>query len=419
MNNSVLQQAQLLISRHRYKDAEELIRSTISQDIENAMAYSLLAIVLVSQDKAKEGLPAAQHAIALEPNSSYHYFAYSFVLGKLRKYEDAVREVQTALRLDPLNAHYHAHLSSLFLQLKEWKRALEAAKKGLELDPQNDMCANYRAMALTHLGEGAQAAHSIDGLLSRNPENALSHANQGWTSLHQGNPRQALVHFREALRLQPDMDWARRGTLEALKARNIIYRWVLAYYLWISRFKANVQWALILGAFFGIRIVRAIGAANPALAPWLSIVIFAYIVFVFSTWVASPLFNLFLRLDPFGRMVLDERELKMSNWVGVAILAALGFGVSGWISGLSSFTGAAVGAFAMILPISALARAETKSTQTILGIYALLLAIAGLVWLALSFLGLDNPAGSFLTLFLIGWILNNWLASYLISRERA
>ena len=103
----------------------------------------------------------------------------------------------------------------------------------------------------------------------------------------------------------------------------------------------------------------------------------------------------------------------------MAILAALGFGVSGWISGLSSFTGAAVGAFAMILPISALARAETKSTQTILGIYALLLAIAGLVWLALSFLGLDNPAGSFLTLFLIGWILNNWLASYLISRERA
>lgn len=419
MNNSVLQQAQLLISRHRYKDAEELIRSTISQDIENALAYSLLAIVLVSQDKAKEGVPAAQRAIALEPNSSYHYFAYSFVLGKLRKYEDAVREIQTALRLDPLNAHYHAHLSSLFLQLKEWKQALEAAEKGLELDPQNDMCANYRAMALTHLGEGAQAAHSIDGLLSRNPENALSHANQGWTSLHQGNPRQALIHFREALRLQPDMDWARRGTLEALKARNIIYRWVLAYYLWISRFKANVQWALILGAFFGIRIVRAIGAASPALAPWLSIIIFAYIVFVFSTWVASPLFNLFLRLDPFGRMVLDERELKMSNWVGVAILAALGFGVSGWISGLSSFTGAAVGAFAMILPISALARAETKPTQTILGIYALLLAIAGLVWLALSFLGLDNPAGSFLTLFLIGWILNNWLASYLISRERA
>jgi hypothetical protein len=103
----------------------------------------------------------------------------------------------------------------------------------------------------------------------------------------------------------------------------------------------------------------------------------------------------------------------------VAILAALGFWVSGLISGYSSFYGAAFGAFAMILPISALARAETKQTQTVLGVYALLLAVTGLTWLALSFLDLENPANSLLSLFLIGWILNNWLASYLISRERA
>ena len=54
--------------------------------------------------------------------------------------------------------------------------------------------------------------------LGRNPENAHTNANQGWSLLHGGQPGKALEHFREALRLDPDLEFARAGMVEALKA---------------------------------------------------------------------------------------------------------------------------------------------------------------------------------------------------------
>ncbi len=65
--------------------------------------------------------------------------------------------------------------------------------------------------------------------------------------MHQGDHKQALEHFREALRLKPDMEWARNGMVEALKARYFLYRLMLRYYLWMSRFTRRGQWGMIIG----------------------------------------------------------------------------------------------------------------------------------------------------------------------------
>lgn len=413
-----VRQADLLISRNHYKEAEELLRLELSQNIENAMAFSLLAVALASQDKAKEALPAAQRAISLEPNQPYHFFSHSFVLGRLKKYEEAVREIQTAIRLDPLDVRNHAQLSNLYISLKEWQKALDAAEKGLELDPEDVTCANQCALALTQMGRKAEASQTIDGLLRRNPENATSHANQGWTYLHQGQPKQALVHFREALRLQPNMDWARRGMIEALKARNIIYRALLAYFLWISRFKGRAQWGIIIGAYVAFRFMRTLAQSNPALEPWLTPLLILYIVFAFSTWIAPPLFNLLLRLDPFGRMVLNERETRTANLVGLTTLLSLGFLVLGLLLRISVLNTAAIGAFAMIVPVSGFSQASTKRNGWILGIYTASLAFLGLCWLVSTLAASEELADCFLPVFILGWIFYSWVANALIMSER-
>ena len=95
-----------------------MLRLELSQNIDNALAFSMLAITLAAQDREKEALPAVERAISLEPNNPYHFYAHSFVLGQLKKYQDALPAIQTAIRLDPLNAHFYGHLSSLYLSLK-------------------------------------------------------------------------------------------------------------------------------------------------------------------------------------------------------------------------------------------------------------------------------------------------------------
>src|SRR3712207_7475219 len=53
------------------------------------------------------------------------------------------------------------------------------------------------------------------------------HANRGWQEAHRGNYEQAMAHFREALRIDASLEWAREGVVEVLKARNPVYRVML------------------------------------------------------------------------------------------------------------------------------------------------------------------------------------------------
>src|SRR5581483_7555851 len=123
--------------------------------------------------------------------------------------------------------------------------------------------------ALVKLGRKTEAASTIDGALQRDPENARSHANQGWTYLHRGEPKLAMVHFREALRIDPTLDWARAGMVEALKAHNVIYRWVLRYFLFMSRLNKQARWGILIGGYIGYRVALNVAQTNPTLAPYL------------------------------------------------------------------------------------------------------------------------------------------------------
>jgi tetratricopeptide (TPR) repeat protein len=179
--------------------------------------------------------------------------------------EDAYRAVQEALRLDPADADSFALLSSIELARNRWLAALEAAEQALALNAEHVGAANLRAMALVRLGRKAEAMESVDYALGRAPDNAFSHANQGWNRLHQNDPLKAQEHFREALRLDPNLDYAREGMLEALKARNPVYRIMLAYFLWLGRQSSRFQWAFIIGIFFGGRVARSLSISQPAL----------------------------------------------------------------------------------------------------------------------------------------------------------
>src|SRR5262249_45146580 len=151
-----------------------------------------------------------------------------------------------------------------------------------------------------------------EAALRRTPEDAFTHANRGWTLLEQGNPTKAMEHFREALRLNPEMDWARAGIVESLKARHFIYRWMLRYFFWMSRLSRKVQWGVILGALLLFNVVDHIESSYPNLTFVTRPLIVAYLIFFVLSWLALPIFNTLLRLNRFGRLTLS-RENKLQS----------------------------------------------------------------------------------------------------------
>ena len=323
-----LSRAQLLMQQHRFELAEEQLRLALAEGTETATAHALLALCLSERNKFDEATTEAQQAIHDAPDEALGFHALATIQWKRNQLTDAQKTISEAIRLEPWNAHHFHVLSGIESNRYRWSESLAAAEQGLACDPDDIGCNNLRAIALVNLGRKAEAGQSIDATLSKNPEDAVTHANQGWTLLHQRQPLDAMKHFREALRLQPDLEWARLGIVEAMKARFFVYRWLLSFFLWMTRFPPNVRLGLILGLLFGRALLANLIQMIPILAPLALPLTIGYVLFVWMAWTASSLFNLVLRLDSFGRLVLNATERLESTLVGICLLLFFAVGMT-------------------------------------------------------------------------------------------
>jgi tetratricopeptide (TPR) repeat protein len=318
-----LERAQLLLQQSRPADAEREALLALAEDPESAQAHAYLALSRVDLRKNTEALAAAQRAIALAPDNAFSHHIHALVLHRLDREKDGLAAIAEAIRLDPENENHFALQASIHLTLRDWPAALASAERGLAIHPEDVECANLRSMALVRMGRKEEAMQTVDYALERAPENAWSHANQGWNCLHRNDPKRAQDHFREALRLEPDLEYARQGMLEALKARNPVYRGMLAYFLWMGSLSTQLQWVFVIGTMFGVRAVRNLAEQRPELGLVLWPLVGLFYLFIYLSWTAGPMFNLLLRFDRFGRLVLSRDERTATNWFGACVLLVL------------------------------------------------------------------------------------------------
>ncbi|MDH7569696.1 MAG: tetratricopeptide repeat protein, partial [Armatimonadota bacterium] len=324
-----LERANLLLQQGRFEMAEQLLRHALGEDPDDPVAHTLLSVALAHQGRLEEATREARSAIHLAPDFAYAHYALADALARRERLKEAEAAVEEAIRLDPEDPDHFGLQASIFLRQRRWNETLNAADQGLRLDPEHDACTNLRAMALVNLGRHEEAAATIEGALARDPENAFTHANRGWALLHQRRHREALECFREALRLDPQLEWARLGVVESLKARHLLYGWMLRYFLWMSRLGTRAQWFFVLGAWLVVRQLNALARDVPALRPFVMPAVVLYALFALLSWTADPLFNLLLRLNPYGRLALSREQIAASNWVGGVLLAGTGLFLAG------------------------------------------------------------------------------------------
>lgn len=353
------QRALLLLQQGRYELAEQELRKSLGEDPQDPLAHSLLALCLSQRERFDEATHAAQHAVHLAPDAGFPFYVLARVMVARNRDSEAFEAINEAIRLDPADERYYGCLALLHFRTRNWRQTLEAARQGLAVDPDDDQCANLEAMALRKLGRTADADATIQRALERNPEDAYTHANRGWALLEQGDHQQALDHFRESLRIDPSLDWAREGITQALKARYFIYRVFLGFFFWMAKLSRGAQWGIIIGGVVGIRVLRNLADANPDLKPFYWPLLGAYVGFVLMTWLAEPLFNLLLRLSRYGRLALSREQVLTSNYVGGCLLAALGciatalVGVAlGWLDAAAALALSGLVFVLAVLPLS-------------------------------------------------------------------
>lgn len=414
MINPQLERAQQLVNQQRYKDAETELRSVLASDPNNTLALALFAICLSELDKQQEALQVIQNAISREPDNDYLLYLQSLFYFKADNMKEAEKFIRNAIAYDPHNADYFGLLAAIKINQKDWNEALEYANKGLESDPDNLQCLNTRSTALYKLDKKDEAYSTIQEALNKNPENELTHTNLGWSLLEKGDHKKALEHFREALKINPNYSYAKAGLVEGLKARYWFYRIFLKYAFWISNFKGRAQWVIIIGLYICIQVLDSVARKNPDLGLFLNPIIYLYTAFAISTWVITPLSNLFLRLNVYGRYALTKDQTTSSNFVGIAFaLSIIGF-ITALFTGSVLFVMLGIYGIAMMIPLSSMYNAKKQSSRTILVIYTVGLALVG-IGAMYEFIA-TGDTGTLTNVFIFGVLIYQWVANALIMR---
>jgi tetratricopeptide (TPR) repeat protein len=417
-----VERGSLLYQTGRHELAEQEFRAALGQDPSDALAHAMLGLCMSKRKEYAEATNEVGQAIRLRPDWHFGYAAMAQVMRDRDRPKEALTAINQAIQYDPFNAGHHAVQAYVLLSLRKWPDALSAADRGLEIAPDDAECLNARAMALVRLGRRDEAGATIQGALQRDPENATTHANQGWALLHAGDHKQALIHFREALRLEPEMPWAKSGLVEALKARNIIYRIMLRYFLLMSRLSRGAQWGVVIGGYLGYRGLKAVAETNPAVGRFIWPLLIAYIVFALMTWLSRPLFNLMLRLDRFGKYALSRDQVMGANCVGLTLLTAIVLAVAGFLTGSGLCLIAAGLSGFLMLPMSVIFSCTPGWPRLVMAGYVVVLVAIEAMLLAAFYCQtrhfenvLVGSIDSLLTAFAAGIFLNAWVANALIG----
>jgi tetratricopeptide (TPR) repeat protein len=390
-------------------------REALTSDPEDAVVLSMLALGLANLNQPGEAVQTGRRAVGVDPELGLAHYALGRALLAHDDVPGAERAARESLRLDA-DSDAYGLLAQVFVRQRRWTNALETAEQGLELDPEHVGCTNLRALALSGLGRKTEAQGVVRESIAIDPDDAGSHATRGWLLMQQLEYDEALESFRTALRLDATMESARAGIIEALKARNGIYRLLLRYAMWMGNLDGRTRWFVLLGLFFGARLARTALRENPALWPLLGPALAAYGIFALSTWLADPLSNLLLRLNPFGRLVLNKSETLAANLVGACLATVVIAALLAVLTSVTGFFVIAAVAFLLLIPISGAFGGYSTRAWATLRAALIVLAALGAVTIALAFASPTLAVWPLIAVaigsFAFGWGANYFIIKY-------
>ncbi|MGF6845803.1 tetratricopeptide (TPR) repeat protein [Chitinophaga sp. W3I9] len=402
----LIQRAQILVQQGRFQDAFAALRQHLSTNAHDTDGLYLLAICYLETGNTAEATQIASNTLSFAPYDDRFLYLLSRIAFAKNQFNEAIRTISNAVAINPYRVNYFAMWSQILLSRKEYEAALHKAEEGLAISPEDEACLNLRSHALFRLGKKEEAFSNLHEALEHNPENAYTHANLGQKWLEAGDHRKSLEHFRESLKLDPNNEWARQGMVQAMKARYWLYRQFLNYAFFMARQKARTQWIIIIAIFILTQIASQVFFPVYVLLAFLAL----------STWLITPVSNLFLRLNPYGRYALSKEQTQVSNVVGILLCVSLAAGVAFLFTHLQGLLALCLCSGIMLLPAAGFYIPESKKNRRIITWYTAGLALLGVLGTVLAFI-INDAFNIVVTALLIGVFLYQVLANYILTRE--
>lgn len=364
MDSPNLERGIQLFEIGRYQDAIPYFQTALAEDIDNSNAKYFLAQAFFLNNDLDKALTLALELRAEMPNWPSLYFLLSQIYLHQDNIKEAEEHIDKSIELNPESENAFGQKAYIQIHKKKFEAALNFANEGLRINPKSNFCLNARTMALTKLNRKEEAKVTIENLLEDDPEDAHSHANVGWSYLEHNDTKKALTHFKEALSLNPNLDYARSGMLTAIKSKNKVYNLYLRYSFWMNKQSGKNQWVFIIGIYLVYKLSVTLISASGYTFLLIPIIII-YLLFALGSWIMEPLSNMLLILDKYGKYLLNEKEKQSGQIFFGLLVGSLLMFLCNILTKNEYFIMLSLTCLAAILPLTRGILADTKKSKII------------------------------------------------------
>jgi len=385
----------LLIERDKLDLAQQKLTEVLAQYPDAAEIFELQAEIYLKKKEYKNALVSIETAIGLNPEDDSVFFTKARIHLQKDEYKQATKAIEQAILLNPDVATYYGVKAAILLDSKYTDKAIEFAKKGLELDPDDLMCNNMLSMAQNRSGKSEEAFERLEHMLADDPENTLTQTNAGYHFLQKGNIKKAKEHFAEALRKDPNFEFARLGMIEAIKGTNWLYRKLLQYSFWIQKMSSKNKWAFFIGLIVVVKFI-------PFLLPF-------YLIFIFWTWFTGPISDLILYFDKHGKYLMTPQSLQLTR-INLALVSCSAFSLLCAFLVDASFFTLAFALFLSIVPVYLIDSGVKKRKRYVMGSFAGLFTGLGLWGVYTSLVMHQSSAISF-GMLVVAAVVFSWVSA--------
>jgi len=198
-----LQEAFLLLSGGRIKEAQEVLGRLTADRPEQGLAWGLLALSRLALNHKAEALKAAQEAVRTAPGSPTPWLIKAYAHQAAFDLEAALEATGKALALAPDNVPALVNLGKLRFGMDYLDRAWAAVERAVGLAPGDAEARNVLGFLLLARGRADEATAAFNRAAELDPGLGEPHLGLALAHMRRGNEGSALEELSTAVLLEP------------------------------------------------------------------------------------------------------------------------------------------------------------------------------------------------------------------------
>jgi predicted O-linked N-acetylglucosamine transferase (SPINDLY family) len=208
-------QAQEALQNGRFKEAETLFRTIISNDARNFDALHMLGIACSENGRLSEAEQFFLAALSIDSHFPPLFHNYGLFLVKQKRYQESIDQFDKALTLFKNYGPVYCDRGISLMQLGRLEESLASHDTAVALGPNIPIAFYNRANTLFMQKRFDSALRDYDKAIALHPNYAGAYCGRGNVFIELARHDDALAAYDKALALEPDLEnaWLGRGNV--------------------------------------------------------------------------------------------------------------------------------------------------------------------------------------------------------------